>query len=420
MLNMLTDIDARFRNDPQVFQNLERIRFEFLDLNNLKLNETLYLKMNSRGRRLSQFDKIKSEIDKILPEQVDKDFFDSFVFYGDKHIKSLDSFAKRWRFCIDRKWSDLFWDKKSHKFDVSFLAFLTNYLIACAGKNYAYADNLLSVDFNNDEFFLPWKYLGVYMKSEDNAKAYLGNMAAILNKILKNGDKVDTNNLIAIPKSFSARAMQFGLVSFQGADYSSREFNEWKRFIHNYATNTVEDQDTFFAFAKRIKDEFSLYSTDILTYLSSKYNPDRYERTQLNEEFFKAHIILQGNELGQQIRVAEKHPLLNGRLRPLISQEDKYDEKSFTKIWSNFTEWFGEDGKALEFIDGDDVSLSRRTDFATAFTKGIYQMNQLFDDWRVLDFSFGRLKEKLQRHRFESIFRRCLLADNLSEIGETP
>ncbi|EJX06383.1 protein containing DUF262, partial [gut metagenome] len=70
VLNMLNAIDTRFEEEPDVFKNLDRISFEFLDLKNLNLNETLYLKMNSRGKKLSQFDKIKSEIDKILSEDL--------------------------------------------------------------------------------------------------------------------------------------------------------------------------------------------------------------------------------------------------------------------------------------------------------------------------------------------------------------
>ena len=418
VLNMLTSIDYRFANRKDVFENLDRISFEFLDLKSLDLNETLYLKMNSRGRKLSQFDKIKSEIDKLLPKSnVDLQTC-NFDLYSDFHLNSLGSFTDKWRYCIDRKWSDLFWDKSTHTFDVRFLAFLINYLVACAGKEYKYADKLLNPDFSNPDFFLPWTYFFTYLKPEKNTDDYLKDISLILNKLLYNNEKSKiVKDLIKIPKTYPERARQFGLLSYIGQDFNSIEFKEWERFVNNYAVNTVEDKDTFFAFAKRIKEEFSAHSTNILTYLSSKYDANKYDsREQLNEEYFKASIILGGGELELKIREAEKHPLLNGRIRPLIADSDHYDSESFIKIWNNFIAWFGLTGQRLEYNADNPDSLSRRVTFATAFTMCITQWNQLYHDIKCLDFSGDTLKQKLRLQRYESVFRRCLLCDDLTEV----
>lgn len=296
---------------------------------------------------------------------------------------------------------------------------MVNYLIAVAGKDYEYADNLLNVDFNDPSFFLPWKYLSAYFNADDNSVKYLQNISSILNKLLHNVDRSDiVKILIKFPNNYPERARIFGLLCFIGSDYKSDAFKEWDRFVYNYAVNTVKDKETFFAFAKKIKEEFSIHSMGILSYLAGKYDESKYEREQLNEEYFKAKIILDGGELAHQIRSAEKHPILNGRLRPLISDSNHYDSDSFIKIWMNFVEWFGIDGKKLQFKENDSVSLLQRTIFATAFTKSITQMNQLFSDNKCLDFAGNTLKEKIQRQRFEPIFRRCLLCENLDTIEE--
>ncbi len=421
MLNMLNAIDYRFRDSihVEVFRNLDHISFEFLDLENFKLNETLYLKMNSRGRKLSQFDRIKSELDKILPtQQNDSGRFD---LYGDKYLNLTWPFAQKWRYCMDRKWSDLFWDKEQHSFDISFLSFLANYLIGCAGKDYAYADKLLAIDYKDSDFFLPWKYFEGVLGDYD--QKYLEEIAAILNKLVSNREKGIVKELIAIADTFPKRAKQFGLLCFQGTDYTSAEFKEWKRFITNYATNTVNDKDSFFNFAKRIKDEFAHHSTAILTYLSSRYNPDKSDdRLQLSEEYFKAYIILQdrgqGSELEKKIKEAERHPLLAGRLRPLITDNNKFDIESFLSIWRHFIEWFGERGDALNFKEGDNESLNRRSKFARAFMTRLTQRNQLFDNHKILCFSDSGLRENLRYQYFEPVFRACLLSDNLFEVVE--
>lgn len=419
ILNTLSSIDMRFSNHPEIFYNLDRISFEFLDLKSLDLNETLYLKMNSRGRKLSQFDKIKSEIDKILSINEVPVTECNFELYDDSHLKSLESFSDKWKYCIDRKWSDLFWNKDTHNFDIAFLAFLVNYLIPCAGEKYAYIDNLLKIDFSDGESFLPWKYLSAYLNQGENARMFLKNISNILNKIIFNAGKTQVvPELLAIPNTYPTRAMQFGLLCYAGNDYTSKEFEEWRRFVYNYSINTVEDRDTFFAFSKRIIEEFSERSTYILSYLSEQYSPEKFEREQLNEEYFKASCLLREDDLAQAIREAEKHPMLNGRIRPLIADKDHYDENSFLAIWNNFIIWFGMDGGNLRFEENSQSSLAQRVTFATAFTKNLTQMNQLFHEVKCLDFAGNTLKEKLKMQRFEPVFRRCLLTEDLNDIDE--
>lgn len=428
-LNMLNAIDSRFRKAPGVFHNLDRISFEFLDLKSLELNETLYLKMNSRGKKLSQFDKIKSEIDKILPDDI-QDYDSEFSLYEkeDSYLKERQerhecpTFADKWRYCLDREWSNLFWDRKAHNFDIPLLAFLSNWLIARAGKEYPYSDNLLGLNYDDGNFFLPWKYFG-YLLDANNAKRYLGEIASLLNRLYHNRNNGIVKELISIPKSYPERAFKFGLLSYSGNDYSSNEFAEWKRFIRNYSANTVSDKDTFYAYVNRIREDFSEHSTEILPYLASLNKEKVNEQNmQLAEEYFKATVLLNNEELSGIIRQAEEHPILNGRLRPLLIDGDKFNETTLRKIWDNFRHWFGEDGKALEFKDGDEESLRKRSAFARAFTKCIVRQNQLFNDWRVLDFTAGTLKDRLQRERFNLIFRTCLLSesDNLDDIEDLP
>lgn len=424
VLNMLNAIDTRFREFPDVFQNLDRISFEFLDLKSLDLNETLYLKMNSRGKKLSQFDKIKSEIDKILPDDMLKDNDCKFSLYEeeDSHLESLHTFAEKWRYCLDREWSNLFWNRKAHNFDISLLAFFSNWLIARAGKEYPYSDNLLGLNYDDGNFFLPWKYF-VYLLDANNAKQYLGEIASLLNRLYHNRNNGIVKELISVPKSYPERAFKFGLLSFSGNDYSSNEFAEWKRFIRNYSANTVSDKDTFYAYVNRIREDFSKHSTEILPYLASLYKEKVNEQNmQLAEEYFKAMVLLNNEELSGIIRQAEEHLILNGRLRPLLIDGDKFNATSFPKIWSNFLKWFGKDGNALQFKANDTESLQKRADFARAFTKCIVRQNQLFNDWRVLDFTAGTLKDRLQRERFNLIFRTCLLSesDNLDDIEDLP
>ena len=289
ILNMLTAIDKRFHDKPEVFENLDRITFEFLDLRNLDLNETLYLKMNSRGKKLSQFDLIKSEIDKILPDGISLVNDGRFDLYDDEHLNTVSSFSDKWRYCMDRKWSNLFWNRDTHSFDAQFIAFFSNFLVAKAGAKYEYVSKLLDLNYNQ-EFYLPWKYFKGYL--EMNASIFFNELSTILNKLVYNSERASLpDGILDIPANFQKRAEIFGLLCFKGEDYASQQFQEWNRFVRNYAYNTVSDKDTFFAFVKRIDGEFSNQSLDILSYLANQYDKARYERTQLEEECYKACIL---------------------------------------------------------------------------------------------------------------------------------
>ena len=94
------------------------------------------------------------------------------------------------------------------------------------------------------------------------------------------------------------------------------------------------------------------------------------------EEYFKATVLLNNEELSGIIRQAEEHPILNGRLRPLLIDGDKFNETTLRKIWDNFRHWFGEDGKALEFKDGDEESLRKRSAFCTCVYK-VYRKGKI-------------------------------------------
>ncbi|EJX00949.1 hypothetical protein EVA_10945, partial [gut metagenome] len=301
------------------------------------------------------------------------------------------------------------------------LAFLANWIIASAGDKYLYADKLIDINYQEKNFFLPWKYLEKFMNG-DGAKKYLEEMASLLNKLYHNRKSNHIVQLIAIPTTYAERALQFGLLSFGGDDYDSKEFTEWERFVHNYAVNTVNNKESFFAFINRIKKDFAYHSTDILSHLDSLYNKRVNElNNQLSEEYFKAYVLVTNTDLSRLIRKAEEHPMLNGRLRPLLINGEQFDETNFATIWKNFLKWFGDDGNALLFKEGDEESLSKRSTFARAFIKQVVKENQLLNnDWPVLDFAAGTLKNKLQHERFNSIFRTCLLTEDLKEIKLLP
>jgi len=90
MLVMLDAIQVKFACVESLYAKLDNISFYFLPIEDMGLTDELYIKMNSRGKPLTQFEHFKAEFEKQL-KLADKDM------------------AKRIGTKIDRQWTDLLW-----------------------------------------------------------------------------------------------------------------------------------------------------------------------------------------------------------------------------------------------------------------------------------------------------------------------
>ncbi len=92
MLNMLDDIHLKFKHTMNLWENLENgcISFYFLSIPDLGATDDLYIKMNSRGKPLTEFEHFKAEWEGCLK----------------KHNKEL---ARVIGNKVDLAWTDLLW-----------------------------------------------------------------------------------------------------------------------------------------------------------------------------------------------------------------------------------------------------------------------------------------------------------------------
>ena len=89
-------------------QNLNKITFNRLNLGDFGLSNELYIKMNARGKQLSDFDKLKSTLEEELQIQQEEKSVD-----GTKLAEEKDE--ERWRTLMDGAWIDFFWHKYARK-----------------------------------------------------------------------------------------------------------------------------------------------------------------------------------------------------------------------------------------------------------------------------------------------------------------
>jgi len=100
MLKVLDLIYEKFKDGSVIFTDLEKITFEIFKLENFNLDEELYIRMNSRGRQLTNFEIFKAQFEEFLNN---KNFRDE-----------LKEFSKK----IDTTWTDFFWEHYREEYSI--------------------------------------------------------------------------------------------------------------------------------------------------------------------------------------------------------------------------------------------------------------------------------------------------------------
>ena len=107
MLVMLDAIDDKFSGIDNLWEALDSVKFYFLPIDKMGLTDDIYIKMNSRGKPLTDFEHFKAEFEKALKAA------------GDEPL------ANRVIHKIDKDWTDLLWPYKGDNgiIDDEFLRF---------------------------------------------------------------------------------------------------------------------------------------------------------------------------------------------------------------------------------------------------------------------------------------------------------
>lgn len=155
MLVMLDAINEKFSSTESLWQKLidRKITFKLIDIKSdeFKLTDELYIKMNSRGRPLTDFENFKAEFSEILKDETKEYSSKKIEFDFEGSIKKI-SFQEYFSLKMDGIWTDLFW-KENYRIDNKIDVALYNYFDNLSEILF-YVDNLKSdVDDKSDYVF---------------------------------------------------------------------------------------------------------------------------------------------------------------------------------------------------------------------------------------------------------------------------
>lgn len=247
----------------------------FLPMSNLGLEDSLYIKLNARGRPLTDWENYKAKLVGRVEE-------------------TLPNTAKEFEYKLDVTWTDLFWKMSKDTFDNAFRRFFEIEM-----SNYGKRD---IAELGADELNA-FMYCLDYLSGNQEKKAFETFKTCCIGDVTYK-DKV---LLHAITVYMSAS---------EGKDKDG-SFEQWMRIFRNLALNTVFNNDDGYRRAcvdvSSQRKHFDVL-LDNLASGAAKINGFRVE--QISEEVLKAKLICR--DTGANVRVeiykAEKHPYFDGNI----------------------------------------------------------------------------------------------------------
>ncbi|WP_109440470.1 DUF262 domain-containing protein [Acinetobacter haemolyticus] len=341
MLNMLDSIHAKFAGRPDLFERLideEKpiITFLFLDLKEFNLSDDLYIKMNARGKPLTDFENFKAKFEQYI-KSFQSDVSVYTLSFGGKVHQPVDAY-QYFVHKIDTDWADMFWGYHNEALsEISFDDKLMNFIRLIIA-------NYCLIEKQNSETLT--KRLGGLLGSGGKLKAlsffkyedlncfsaelvdYLINMMDLLyNKDLAGErikiylddsdyyDEEDTfKKVIADNTSYPEKLRFFAFYSYLASGKDLAGLVDWSRVIYNLTENTIINSADIYLRALISIHALSQHDESILEILKKNNDVAGFQPAQVLEERIKAHLMAKSDEWKRLIWAMEKHSFFKGQI----------------------------------------------------------------------------------------------------------
>jgi len=376
MLNMLNKIHNKFKNidnKEHLFDNLKQkinITFQFLPLEQFKLTDELYIKMNARGKPLTEFENFKANFS--------------------QYLQSIEEKSK-----LDNEWLDIFWnlEKKENSdivtenVDEKFFNFFKNITLNFYSEKNDIDRNFI-INYNLFD-----TYKGVYQNNE-----YVNQITKIFDGLI---DFEDTENIfkdfLSPSVNYWERLRFYSLSHFfikygKVTEDNNSVLKQWLRITTNLINNTRVEGAKEYENGIRSIDKLSQNISNIYTYVSSSSDTIKYfSKLQREEESLKAKLILDDEDWQNLLVKIERHSYFDGQVGFILqyskNEDDDYDKSLFEDYSIKLSKLFSD-----EFSENHDFLFQR-----ALLTKGNYlvdagqnktfcvfdeALRTKFDNWR--------------------------------------
>lgn len=408
------------------------IHFLFKDMKdeNLPLSDDLYIKMNARGKQLTDFENFKADLIGYAPDE-------------DKPNEKL--FNYKTASLIDNEWTDVFWKEASSKgifkVDDIYYKFLRRYfldrLIATTTRNVqeiqqiklyqdlykgnenydglkGYGEVLTPETIESlEKLFARWNGMKIAPYWEETDV-----FAFIPEYIVKETGKDDEPTVVEVSSiSQKQRAVFHAVCCYfeYNETFKKEQFVQWMRFVWNIVENSNLNNEEAMIGAIRLFEELRPKSENILLFLSSDEKiRSNFAAKQVEEERFKAKLLCgeHKTEWLPLIREAEFMLFFKGNIACLLrhnSKEYVEDIGCFKLKLSNTKKYFDNSGVKPEYA----ILLTK------ALIKVIKQWNQL-QNQSIFDTSSDSWRNIILNGQNQEYFQEVDLLLTTSSLEKLP
>lgn len=341
MLNMLDEIQRQYieQSCKDVFIKLERLKFYILPLSNFDLTEDLYVKMNARGKQLTNFENFKADFQHWIKSNIASLNLEDQEYDGRKMPYDMFIINK-----IDNEWSQCFWNaqkgNEDKNYDPLLMSFiykylLNEYILNSSGTNKG-LDKEPDFVFLSDE----GEYSGFSLFERVLSKESLGNLIILLDQISEHYDEIvevsqpcwsDSITKFDVLKSkltLQERTVFCALIMYLiKKDFDKSALKTWLHVVWNIVENANIDSWRVAAGVIQLIMELVEYSDNIYGLLandSAIINSSQSKDT-ITEERKKAELISENPNWSDVLLQAEAHPFFRGSVSFLIPTDDNID-----------------------------------------------------------------------------------------------
>lgn len=362
MLIMLDSIHSHYEQELsnnssiQLFPSLSKLSFYILPLGGFNLSDELYIKMNARGKQLTDFENFKADLINWIRDEKNpnKNEFRKEVSLNNRQMPYHLSFATK----LDNSWTHLFWEyikqfkTDSKNIDIFYLRFWNRFLLNNhITSSSEMSDTIEKGDifkklYGNDDSEVSLKYDGFdfyqqLFEKQDvtlNAQQTLDGLSDNFTEIQKCLQPVwavkDSWNLFDEKINQRQRILFLAITLYlQKNTFDIDKFKNWIRVIWNIIIDPDIRSISVMISIMRIIDKLSVGSGDIYEFLAGSslqaiiQNETSFVKAQLKEEKLKAELIISDPSWEAEFILAEKHQLFQGNIGFLLLNEP--DIKSF-------------------------------------------------------------------------------------------
>lgn len=357
MLTMLDSIQHTFKDKTDVWDKLNKISFYYIELQNFGLSDDLYIKMNARGKHLTDFENFKAKFEQRIKQNK-----------WEMNVNPTAIFSYK----IDTDWTNLFWSYRDdkNKIDESILKFLANAAILfyaqsleiyndkyekenvrneleIKSKNINITDEAVkrerierriaklfndfstiqAEDFTTKEAFEYLKEcLDIYCKDNNdklNTELLLWDYKSKDSSLFKDLIKVDNSPTYKQRVLFYA---QSNYVKNVGSKITVETFSDWLRVVRNIIENATIDSSATFMGAINLIKELSNGCNDVYDFLSKNSIQSKFAEEQLKEEIRKSKLIVSNTEIKTILFELEDTLFCKGTINWCLECSDKVEE----------------------------------------------------------------------------------------------